>query len=91
MEWFGWRKTDPLSEVLPGQILGFLGSPYHGIASIVEKWGPCQTEEMSRSPQPACLSIPIVLAKMYSLLEKTVICLHGGMATADGLEPAKRN
>ena len=31
-----------MSEVLPGHIPGFLGSLYHGIASIVEKWGPLQ-------------------------------------------------
>jgi len=42
MGWFGWGMSSPISEVLPGHILGFLGSPYHRIASIIEKWGPLQ-------------------------------------------------
>lgn len=40
MGWFGRGKASPISEVLPGHIPGFLGSPYHGIACIIEKWGP---------------------------------------------------
>lgn len=29
-----------LDETIPGQIPGFLGSPYYELATTIEKWGP---------------------------------------------------
>ena len=29
--------------MIPGQIPGFLGSPYYQLATIIEKWGPLRT------------------------------------------------
>ena len=30
----------PLDKMIPGQIPGFLGSPYYELMAIIEKWGP---------------------------------------------------
>lgn len=36
--WFGLGKSISLEKELPGDILGFLGSLWHGLSSTVEIW-----------------------------------------------------
>ena len=38
--WFKREKAIPLGKILPGQIPGFMGSPYFQLATIIEQWGP---------------------------------------------------
>jgi len=38
--WIRGENTTPLDKMIPGQILGFLGSPYYELAPLIEKWGP---------------------------------------------------
>jgi len=64
--WFGQGKANPISEVLPGHIPGFLGSPYHRIACIVEKWGPLW-DGGNGQESSACL------ADYFSSLKKNVL------------------
>ena len=33
-------NATPLDKIIPGEIPGFLGSPYYELATIIEKWGP---------------------------------------------------
>jgi len=67
MGWLGWGKTTPLNEILPGQILGSLRSPYHGIVSIIEKWSPLQ-DGGNICESPACIA-----EYFHSLSKDTVI------------------
>ena len=55
-----------MSEVLPGHIPGFLGSLYHGIACIVEKWGPLRDAGNVQES-------PARLAEYFSSLNKNVL------------------
>ena len=66
MGWFGRGKASPISEVLPGHIPGFLGSPYHGIACIIEKWGPLRDAGNVQES-------PARLAEYFSSLNKNVL------------------
>ena len=38
-EWITGEKVTPLDKTLPGHILGFLGSPYYGLAGPLQDWG----------------------------------------------------
>ena len=53
--WFGQTKTSPLGEFLPEHIPGFLGSPYHRVASVIEKWCPLR-DGGNVEEYPACLA-----------------------------------
>jgi len=39
-KWIKGENITPLDKTIPGQIPGFLGSPYYALATIVEKWCP---------------------------------------------------
>ena len=66
MGWFGRGKASPISEVLPGHIPGFLGSPDHRIVCIVEKGGPLRDGGNVQES-------PARLAEYFSSLNKNVL------------------
>lgn len=72
----GKRTLPSLDKMIPGQIPGFLGSPYYELETIIEKWGPlCVIGNIS----PCCLvdycqglSKDILIIKEQQLVASTV-------------------
>ena len=54
----------PLDKMIPGQIPGFLGSPYYKLKTSIEKWGPlCVMGNIS----------PFCMAEYFRGLDKDIL------------------
>ena len=72
----GGRTIPALDKMITGQILGFLGSPYYKLVTIIEKWGPLQ---VIGNMSPFCmvnyfqgLDRDILITKEWQLAASTV-------------------
>lgn len=80
-------RSIPLNEILPVHIPGSLGSPYHGIVSITEKWGPLWDGRNSPGLHGWVFSWPQQRYTDYWTM--AVRHIHCGVATADGFKLIK--